>query len=427
MVIGNTKKVLFKIIPYEYRSLELYLEKMALKGWKFEDIEGEFLRFVKIDPTQIRYWVDINGTNTIRNIEDTIKNGCTNKLGWNLIYRYNEIDIYSREDGVEEFHREINQKEKFKDIAKLSLKNISMTLITVFLLAVTTLSDEFANIIVNDDKIIMLIITTMIIVYQLTHITSFVTWYIRGRKSLRRNEEVSYEIYWLSKIRIVINTVVIVTGIAALIYLGILTPDNSINDIIGVGILLLLILIIINLAGKSSGSVLKKRRIDIFNIIGLVLLISILIGRNYIHKDTNYNNYYNRNSELNLTLEDFNDKSVNTSSNYIYEDKGTFASQLSFYDEGSNGDLDYNLFESNYKWIMDKYLEDRIKWINTLGNSSVEKVNYNEEVTLYTLQERNFYMLVSEDKVIDFINLNYRYDKEDFINKVYEEIFLSKS
>lgn len=427
MVIGNTKKVLFKIIPYEYRSLELYLEKMALKGWKFEDIEGEFLRFVKIDPTQIRYWVDINGTNTIRNIEDTIKNGCTNKLEWNLIYRYNEIDIYSREDGVEEFHREINQKEKFKDIAKLSLKNISMTLITVFLLAVTTLSDEFANIIVNDDKIIMLIITTMIIVYQLTHITSFVTWYIRGRKSLRRNEEVSYEIYWLSKIRIVINTVVIVTGIAALIYLGILTPDNSINDIIGVGILLLLILIIINLAGKSSGSVLKKRRIDIFNIIGLVLLISILIGRNYIHKDTNYNNYYNRNSELNLTLEDFNDKSVNTSSNYIYEDKGTFASQLWFYDGGSNGDLDYNLFESNYKWIIDKYLEDRIKWINTLGNSSVEKVNYNEEVTLYTLQERNFYMLVSEDKVIDFINLNYRYDKEDFINKVYEEIFLSKS
>ena len=76
---------------------------------------------------------------------------------------------------------------------------------------------------------------------------------------------------------------------------------------------------------------------------------------------------------------------------------------------------------------MDKYLEDRIKWINTLGNSSVEKVNYNEAVTLYTLQERNFYMLVSEDKVIDFINLNYRYDKEEFINKVYEEIFLGKS
>ena len=302
-----------------------------------------------------------------------------------------------------------------------------MTLITVFLLAVTTLSDEFVNVIVNDDKIIMLIITTMIIVYQLTHVTSFVTWYIRGKKSLRRNEEVSYKIHWLSKIRIVINTVVIVSGITALIYLGILTPDNSINEIIGVAMFLLVILIIINLVGKNSGSVSKKRRIDIFNIIGLVLLISILIGRNYIHKDTNYNNNYNLNKELNLTLEDFNDKSVNAGRNYINENKGTFASQLWFYDEGSNGYLDYNFFESNYKWIMDKYLEDRIKWINTLGNSSVEKVNYNEAVTLYTLQERNFYMLVSEDKVIDFINLNYRYDKEEFINKVYEEIFLGKS
>lgn len=134
-----------------------------------------------------------------------------------------------------------------------------MTLITVFLLAVTTLSDEFVNVIVNDDKIIMLIITTMIIVYQLTHITSFVTWYIRGKKSLRRNEEVSYKIHWLSKIRIVINTVVIVSGITALIYLGILTPDNSINDIIGIAMILLVILIIINLVGKNSGSVSKKQ------------------------------------------------------------------------------------------------------------------------------------------------------------------------
>ena len=182
-----------------------------------------------------------------------------------------------------------------------------MTLITVFLLAVTTLSDEFVNVIVNDDKIIMLIITTMIIVYQLTHITSFVTWYIIGKKSLRRNEEVSYKIHWLSKIRIVINTVVIVSGITDLIYLGILTPDNSINEIIGVAMFLLVILIIINLVGKNSGSVSKKRRIDIFNIIGLVLLISILIGRNYIHKDTNYNNNYNLNySYISNTLNDEN-------------------------------------------------------------------------------------------------------------------------
>lgn len=426
MVIGNRKKVLFKIIPYEYKSLELYLEKMALKGWKFEDIQGEFLSFIKIDPTKIRYWVDIDGTNTIRNIEETIKNGWTNKLEWNLIYSYNKIDIYSREDGVEEFRREINQKEKFKDIAKLSLKNISMTLITIFLLAVTTLSDEFINLIVNDDKIIMLIITTMIIVYQLTHITSFVTWYIKGRISIRRNEEVSYKVHWLSKIRIVINTVVIITGITALIYLGLFTPDNSINDVIGIGIILLLILIIVDLSGKNSGSISKKRRIDIFNIIGLLLLISILIGRNYIHKDINYGNYYNVNKELNLTLEDFNDKSVNTTRNYIHENKGTFASDVWFYDEGRNGDLDYNLFESNYKWIVDKYLEDKIEWINTLGSSSVEKINYNKEVTLYTLQERNFYMLVSENKVIYFINLNYRYDTDEFLNIVYEEIFLKK-
>lgn len=427
VVIGNRKKVLFNIVPYEYRSLELYLEKMALKGWKFEDIQGEFLNFVKIDPAKIRYWVDINGTNPIRNIKDTIKNGWTNKLEWNLTYSYNKIDIYSREDGVEEFFIPIDEEEKFKDIVKLSLKNILMTLITVFLLALTTLSDEFVNLIANDDKIIMLIITTIIIVYQLTHITSFVTWYIKGLISIRRNDKVSYKVHWLSKIRIVINTVVIITGITALIYLGIFTPDNSINDVIGIGVILLLIAIIVDLSGKNSGSVPKKRRIDIFNIIGLVLLISILLGRNYIHKDTNHNNYYNLNKELNLTLEDFNDKSVNSSRSYIQENKGILASELWFYDEGSNGDLYYNLFESNYKWIVDKYLDYKIKWINNLESSKVEKVNYNKDVTLYKLEERNFYMLVSKNKVIYFINLNYRYDKDEFFNIIYEEVFLNKN
>ena len=33
MGLGKTKWILFKFLPYEYRTLEKYLEKMALEGW----------------------------------------------------------------------------------------------------------------------------------------------------------------------------------------------------------------------------------------------------------------------------------------------------------------------------------------------------------------------------------------------------------
>lgn len=42
MVFGKTKWVLFKYLPYEYRTLEKYLEKMALEGWKLENMRGFF-------------------------------------------------------------------------------------------------------------------------------------------------------------------------------------------------------------------------------------------------------------------------------------------------------------------------------------------------------------------------------------------------
>ena len=43
------------------------------------------------------------------------------------------------------------------------------------------------------------------------------------------------------------------------------------------------------------------------------LLISILIGRNYIYKDEKNGIFYSVNQELYLTLEYFNNKLVNTS------------------------------------------------------------------------------------------------------------------
>lgn len=46
-------------MPYEYKSLEEYLEKMALKGWILENMMGLFLKFKRSKPKSLKYSVDI--------------------------------------------------------------------------------------------------------------------------------------------------------------------------------------------------------------------------------------------------------------------------------------------------------------------------------------------------------------------------------
>lgn len=423
MVIGNRKKVLYKILPYEYRTLEIYLEEMALKGWKFEDVQGEFLSFVKIEPTRIRYWVDINGTNPLITVKEALTDSWGNKREeWKLVYRFNEVDIYFREDGVEEFSNKIDEEEKFKSIAKLSLKKIFMTLLTVGLLFFPTLMNDFNLVIVSDVGVVLWIITAIVIIYQITNLTGFLRWYINGKVSIRKDEPVSYEAHWFSKVINIINTIILLTGSAFIVILAMFSKDVEINSTFGLAILMVVIIIIIDIISKNSEKALTKKKIDIFNIVGLVVLIAVFSTRVYISKDIEFNNY-NPNKEFNLSLEDFDDKSNNTENYYYSESNGTMASSLWFHDRGEKGYLDYNLFESKYKWIVDKYLEEKLEWISTLGDYPLEKLEYAEGVTLYNIKEISSYMLVSEEKVINFIRLDYSYDIDEFIKKVYEEVF----
>ena len=53
MVIGNSKYTFFDFLPYEYKALEKYLDKMALKVLKLKSMQGKWFRLITMKPKKI--------------------------------------------------------------------------------------------------------------------------------------------------------------------------------------------------------------------------------------------------------------------------------------------------------------------------------------------------------------------------------------
>ena len=49
----------FTFEPYECLAVEEYLEMMAKQGWLLDTINRPFFRFKKIEPQNLRFYVDI--------------------------------------------------------------------------------------------------------------------------------------------------------------------------------------------------------------------------------------------------------------------------------------------------------------------------------------------------------------------------------
>ncbi len=139
MVLGNKKWVIFNFLPYEYKSLEEYLEKMALKGWILENMMGLFLKFKRSKPKSLKYSVDIvdsvsffDGKNSDSLLE--YREYCK-EAGWEFVCGREKIQVYCSEIDQERIDIHTDEVEKFNTIRKASLKYVSLNFITlVFLL-----------------------------------------------------------------------------------------------------------------------------------------------------------------------------------------------------------------------------------------------------------------------------------------------------
>ena len=85
--------------------------------------------------------------------------------------------------------------------------------------------------------------------------------------------------------------------------------------------------------------------------------------------------------------------------------------------------LSYDLFESEYKWIVNWNFNKMMEWFESQGIVYTEIQNSLPDfIKVYTNQEGNNYILLSDNKIIEVIGLGEE-DKDKIIEIVYNKIF----
>ncbi len=141
MRLGKTKWVLFKCLPYEYRTLEKYLEKMALEGWKLENMRGYFLKFKKIEDIRLKYSVDVMDKVSFFDGKDCstaleFREYCK-EAGWDFICESDKIQIYCSESKEDNIPIHTDENEKYDSVFKASLKYVLLNIFIISLVLFT--------------------------------------------------------------------------------------------------------------------------------------------------------------------------------------------------------------------------------------------------------------------------------------------------
>ncbi len=157
-----------------------------------------------------------------------------------------------------------------------------------------------------------------------------------------------------------------------------------------------------------------------------VAIVSILLINNFIVSNI-FKNKGNglKSKQYSLSLKDFNDEVSSEEDIYVDEESSFIANKLFYTANGKKMKLSYELFESDYKWMINWNFNKMMNWFEKQGISYNEiKINLPNEVKVYTNDKKNNYIMLSSNKVIEVIGIDEIDNKEEVLNIVYNKIFV---
>lgn len=431
MIFKKKKWVIFNFLPYEYESLEEYLEKMAFKGWVLEDISRCYLKFKKSNPKKLRYSVDIldsisflDGKDTDRALE--YREYC-NEAGWDFVCESEKIQIYCSEENSERINIHTDEIEKFNIIRKASLKYILIKIITAVLLLfsqyISTIGSNDGHFLASPLALGSLTFVVIFSVYEIISLITFITFIIKGKKAISSNKSLSYDFKAIVLIKRVIYNILSLVLIIALIVFVMQSGLNYFK--------LLIIVIVIAIVSNYILSFIKnknyKNRKIIIPIVYIVLsLVIIIIIINMVIINV-FTKGYKHNEKMlesvpHLVLEDFNDTSKDGSLLCGIE-KTPIASYIFYSEKGKKEHLSYHIFESKYEWPVRYNFNKNMKFANKIDVDYIEKqTNLPQDIKVYMNEHGHEYIIISSNKMIE-ISTRESLSEEELINIVYEKIF----
>lgn len=438
MIIGNNKYVLFNFIPYEYKYLEIYLEKMALKGWKLDKISGNFFKFLKVEPQKLKYSVtllekassmDEENSDTVLEYKEYYE-----KSGWNFVCENGKTLIFYCENYSENIEINIDERKKFKNISKESLKSIIPILVLTILFLITqynaTLGSYDCRFLADDSQLFLTSVICLFALNTLIEIISYLIWCIRGIKALKNSENVKYECYSIYKFRKISNNIVFYMLMFSLIVTLLIENGVELKGSIIIGIILYSVNIFIDFLSNYCK---RKAMFFISLIIFIIVAISIVNITTFMNSDKG--KYLSEEDKFPLTLLDFNDSELEENSYtsddvetfstaFVNEDTGIIADNLFYSNEGLNGELVYELFESNYNWAIKYKIRELMSDMKKYNlNYEIIESNLPDYIKVYKNEKADRYLLISNDKVIEISKYNNEQSEKELLDLVYKKVF----
>ena len=125
-----------------------------------------------------------------------------------------------------------------------------------------------------------------------------------------------------------------------------------------------------------------------------------------------------------LGLKDFNDEAITEDDIYIDEESSFIANKIFYTANGKKMKLSYELFESDYEFMVKWNFNKMMDWFKKQDVFYYEiKTNLPVEVNVYVNEKANNYIITSKNKLIEIIGLEEESNKEDILDIVYNKIF----
>lgn len=426
----NTKWDIFEILPYEYEALELYLENKSLKGWELQSIHGVLLKFKRIEPRRIKYHVDIMDSISVwdgKNSEKSLEYRENYKsLGWQFVCEAGKIQIYSNESNTENIQSYINERERVKNAFKASLKYTFLKLITLSMLLIAqymiTIGRSDAKFLSSNVQLVSLVIVSLYTIEEVVGGIGFINWIIDRNRYIDKKRNKSNNYFRITSIKRTMNKVTFILAIIFLLTSVIFSMEVSVFKIIIINLIILLSLhIMLNLISKinfKGKSMINKFAYIVIMSLGFLLINGVIYTQDIRNDKKLQSNIYP------LTLSDFNDEYMNERELYVDEESSLLASNLYYSNKGRNIELDYELFESKYKWVIEYSTYKKLKWLKSLNTEYVEmETNMPKDIRVYAPRNKGKYIIISPNKILEVFNWSNTLNESQLLDTVYEKIF----
>ncbi|MGL5616805.1 MAG: DUF2812 domain-containing protein [Sarcina sp.] len=438
----NLKYVIYNFLPYQYEYFQGYLEKMALKGWKVKEFSGSILTFEKIEPRVIRYSIDIVESISIfdsKNSDNSMeyREFCF-AAGWNFLCENNKLQIYYSEENSQGIEIHTDQLEKFKLFRKASIKAISLELLVCLILASTQLlnffTDSNLNFLANDINIFMILLVSLYLIVDVNKSFEFLNWNIKSLKAIKLGDRPSYGEEKLVKRENILSNLLLITSLVGILIFAFKGDNIFISAVAIILIPIIVMFFLKNKIEKSEFSSEKKKKSNIIAIVIVptILTFLLMIGTMFlIFSDSplfksNEKKFGVEN--VPLTLEDFHLSSEEEP--FYRTEKGVVASLLKYNDYANDLILSYDIFESNFSWIVKENLKKVLSYNRMLGDElKLMESDLEKGIELYIGANENQFILKSKNKIVEFSLIDYSNllegrDKNDIIKLVYEKLIV---